>query len=87
MSRAVRQVEAKKRDLESVFKQKEESVLMVQKLSGEIVKMHDDLEQKDKILSATLRKFKMDSAEKQMLLKEVKLSKVKRKQAELETER
>ncbi|XP_062120090.1 uncharacterized protein LOC133834480 [Humulus lupulus] len=87
MSRAVRQVEAKKRELDLVLKQKEESVLMVQKLSGEIVKMHDDLEQKDKILSATLRKFKMDSAEKQMLLKEVKLSKVKRKQAELETER
>ncbi|KAF4399067.1 hypothetical protein G4B88_023661 [Cannabis sativa] len=87
MSRAVRQVEGKKRELDSVLKQKEESVLMVQKLSGEIVKMHDDLEQKDKILSATLRKFKMDSAEKQMLLKEVKLSKAKRKQAELETER
>ena len=87
MSRAMRQAEAKKRELESVLKQKEESVLMVQKLSAEMVKMHEDLEQKDKILSATLRKFKLDTAEKQMLLKEVKLSKAKRKQAELETER
>lgn len=87
MSRAIRQAEVKKRELDSVLKQKEESVLMVQKLSTEIVKMHEDLEQKDKILSATLRKFKMDTAEKQMLLKEVKLSKAKRKQAELETER
>ncbi|PON72048.1 Ribonuclease P protein subunit P38-like protein [Parasponia andersonii] len=87
MSRAIRQVEAKKRELDSVLKQKEESVLMVQKLSAEVLKMHKDLEQKDKILSATLRKSKIDTAEKQMLLKEVKLSKAKRKQAELETER
>lgn len=87
MSRALRQVEAKKRELESVLKQKEESVMMVQKLSAEIVNMHEDLEQKDKILSATLRKSKLDTAEKHMLLKEVKLSKAKRKQAELESER
>ncbi|EXC21431.1 hypothetical protein L484_011873 [Morus notabilis] len=87
MSRALRQVEAKKWELESVLKQKEESVVMVQKLTAEIVKMHEDLEQKDKILSATLRKSKLDTTEKQMLLKEVKLSKAKRKQAELETER
>uniref|UniRef100_A0A6P3ZI62 myosin heavy chain, clone 203 n=1 Tax=Ziziphus jujuba TaxID=326968 RepID=A0A6P3ZI62_ZIZJJ len=87
MGRALRQAEAKKRDLDSVLMQKEESVLMVQKLSSEIVKMHKDLEQKDKILSAMLRKSKLDTAEKQMLLKEVKLSKTKRKQAELETER
>ncbi|KAL5567753.1 hypothetical protein UlMin_024328 [Ulmus minor] len=87
MNRALKQVEAKKRELDLVLKQKEESVMMVQKLSSEIVKMHEDLEQKDKILSATLRKSKLDTAEKQMLLKEVKLSKAKRKQAELETER
>jgi hypothetical protein len=49
--------------------------------------MHKDLEQKEKILSAMLRKSKLDTAEKQMLLKEVKLSKAKRKQAEIETER
>lgn len=87
MGRALRQFEAKKRELDSVLMQKEESVLMVQKLSAEIVKMHKDLEQKDKILSAMLRKSKLDTAEKQMLLKEVKLSKAKRKQAELESER
>lgn len=87
MGRALRQVEAKKRELDSVLMQKEESVLMAQKLSAEIVKMHKDLEQKDKILSAMLRKSKLDTAEKQMLLKEVKLSKAKRKQAELESER
>ncbi|KAK9914443.1 hypothetical protein M0R45_038223 [Rubus argutus] len=34
-----------------------------------------------------LRKSKLDTSEKQMLVKEIKLSKAKRKQAELETER
>ncbi|XP_068329462.1 COP1-interactive protein 1 [Pyrus communis] len=87
MGRALRQVEATKRELNVVLDQKEESVLMVQKISAEIVKMHTDLEQKDKILSAMLRKSKLDTTEKHMLLKEMKLSKAKRKQAELETER
>ncbi|XP_004309143.1 PREDICTED: golgin subfamily A member 6-like protein 22 [Fragaria vesca subsp. vesca] len=87
MGRALRQVEATKREFNLVLDQKEESVLMVQKLSAEIVKMHKDLEQKDKILSAMLRKSKLDISEKQMLVKEIKLSKAKRKQAELETER
>ncbi|XP_022968142.1 myosin-2 [Cucurbita maxima] len=87
MGRAVRQVEASKDELDSVLEQKEESVILVQKLSAEIVKMRKDLEQKDKILSAMLRKSKLDTAHKQMLLKEIKLSKAKRKQAELEAER
>ncbi|KAF8412104.1 hypothetical protein HHK36_000059 [Tetracentron sinense] len=87
MSRALMQVEAAKQELDSVFKQKEESISMVQKLSIEIIKMRKDSEQKDKILSIMLRKSKLDAAEKQMLLKEAKLSKAKRKQAELETER
>ncbi|XP_056159596.1 uncharacterized protein LOC115680703 [Syzygium oleosum] len=87
MGRALRQVETTKQDLELVLEQKEESELMAQKLSVEIVKMQRDMEQKDDILSAMLRKSKLDTAEKQMLLKEIKLSKAKRKQAELETER
>ncbi|WVZ19412.1 hypothetical protein V8G54_006734 [Vigna mungo] len=78
-----RQLEA---ELGRAVKQ-EESDLMVQKLSLEIAKFHKDLEQKDKILSAMLRKSKLDTAEKQMLLKEVKLSKARRKQAEQETQR
>lgn len=87
MARAVRQVEASKGELDSVLEQKEESVMLVRKLSAEIVKMRKDLEQKDKILSAMLRKSKLDTAQKQMFLKEVKLSKARRKQAELEAER
>ncbi|OIV96838.1 hypothetical protein TanjilG_08699 [Lupinus angustifolius] len=87
LGRAVKQVQATKQELCSVFEQKEESDLMAQKLSMEITKMHKDLEQKDQILSAMLRKSKLDTAEKQMLLKEVKLSKARRKQAEHETEK
>ncbi|KAL0382443.1 UNVERIFIED_CONTAM: hypothetical protein Scaly_0531600 [Sesamum calycinum] len=87
MGRAVRQLEAAKEELDLVLEQKEELVLVNQRLSMELVKMHKDLEQKDQILSAMLRKSKLDTAEKEMLLKEVKLSKAKRKQAELETAR
>lgn len=87
MGRAVRQIEAAKQDLDSVSEKKEQSVSMTQKLSMELIRMRKDLEQKDTILSAMLRKSKLDTEEKQMLLKEVKLSKTKRKQAELETER
>ncbi|KAK4836694.1 hypothetical protein QYF36_026438 [Acer negundo] len=87
MGRALRQIDATKQELNSVLDQKEEAVLLAEKLSIEMVKMRKDLDQKDKILSAMLRKSKLDTTEKQILLKEVKLSKAKRKQAELETER
>lgn len=87
MGRALRQVESTKRELDSVMEEKEESLLMVQKLSVELIKARKDMEQKDKILSAMLRKSKLDTTEKQMLLKEVKLSKAKRKEAEIESER
>ncbi|KAL8148436.1 uncharacterized protein LOC141708286 [Apium graveolens] len=87
MGRAVRQIEAAKQDLDSVSEKKEQSVSMTQKLSMELIRMRKDLEQKDTILSAMLRKSKLDTEEKQMLLKEMKLLKTKRKEAELETER
>ncbi|XP_011075966.1 myosin heavy chain, striated muscle [Sesamum indicum] len=87
LGRAVRQVEAAKQELDSVLEQKEQSIVMTQRLSIELLKMRKDLEQKDQILSAMLRKSKLDTAEKQMLLKEVKSSKAKNKQAELETAR
>lgn len=87
MGRALRQAEAAKQEVNSVLEQKEQAILMTQKLSMELVKMRKDLEQKEQILSAMLRKSKLDTTEKQMLLKEIKLSKAKRKQAELETER
>ena len=87
LSHAVKQVEATRQDLASMNEKKEESDLMAQKLSLEMKKFHKDLEQKDKILSAMLRKSKLETTEKQMLLKEVKLSKARRKQAEQETQR
>ena len=87
MGRALRKIKATKQEPGVVLEQKEEAVLMVQKLSMEMVKMQKDLEQKENILSAMLRKNKLDTTEKHLLLKEVKLSKAKRKQAEIETER
>ncbi|AES72515.1 hypothetical protein MtrunA17_Chr3g0126961 [Medicago truncatula] len=87
LGRAVKHLDAAKEELIAVMENKEESDLMVQKLTLEIAKFHKDLEQKDKILSAMLRKSKLDTAEKQMLLKEVKLSKARRKHAEHETEK
>ncbi|KAL7147331.1 hypothetical protein ABFS83_06G100400 [Erythranthe nasuta] len=58
-----------------------------QRLTMEVAKMHQDLEHKDQILTAMLTKSKIDTAEKQMLIKELKSSKTKRKQAEAEAAR
>ncbi|KAJ6410998.1 hypothetical protein OIU84_007700 [Salix udensis] len=69
MGRALRQLEAKRKELDAVLGQKEESMLLTQKLSMEVVKMRKDLEQKDKILSAMLRKSKLDTTEKANVLK------------------
>ncbi|KAJ4954637.1 hypothetical protein NE237_011420 [Protea cynaroides] len=87
MGRTLRQVEVAKQELDSALKQKEESISMVQRLSLEMRKMRKDLEQKDNILSAMLRKSKSDTTEKEMLFKEIKISKARRKESELETER
>lgn len=82
-----RQVDEAKQELEEAFEQKEEAAAMVEKLSEEFVKVQKDAEQKGKIVSAMLRKAKHDTAEKQALLKEVKITRAKKKQAELEAER
>lgn len=87
MGRAIREAQAANKQLEEVVEQKQESDEMVKKVSEELVKLQKDAEQKDRILSAMLRKSKLDSSEKHVLMKEVKISKARRKQAELETER
>ena len=48
MGHALRKIEATKQELGVVLEQKEEADLMVQKLSMEMLKMHKDLEQKEK---------------------------------------
>lgn len=58
LSRANKQIEAKRHDLEE--------------LSLEIIKMRKDLEQKDRILAVMLKKSKLDVTEIQTLVKEVK---------------
>ncbi|KAL8143499.1 hypothetical protein V2J09_016531 [Rumex salicifolius] len=84
LGRAHRRAETVKQQLEFVFEEKEESVFMLQKLSMELDKVRKDSEQKDKILSAMLRKSKLDTEEKQTLLKEIRVSKARMKQAETE---
>lgn len=58
LSRANKQIEAKRHDLEE--------------LSLEIIKMRKDLEQKDRILAVMLKKSKLDITEIERLVKEVK---------------
>ncbi|MQM15876.1 hypothetical protein Taro_048828 [Colocasia esculenta] len=84
MGRALRQVEAARRDLDEAFEQKDDAISMVEKLSDDIARMRRDAEQKGKVLSALLRKSKLDVAEKQVLLKEVRTAKAREKAAELE---
>ena len=50
-------------------------VLLSQKLSMELIKLRTDLEQKDNILLAMLRKSKFDTVERQMLLKQKRMKK------------
>lgn len=51
MGRAVRQIEAEKEELDAVLEQKEQYVLMAQKLSMELIKTRNDFEQKDNFAS------------------------------------
>jgi hypothetical protein len=53
----------------------------------EEARLRRDAEHKDKILSAMLRKSKIDMEDREMLVREVKTCKARRKQAELEAER
>jgi chromosome segregation ATPase len=80
LARTVKQADVSKRELEY-------ATVKVDELSTEMVRLKKDVEQKDKVLTAMLRKSKIDTADKQMLLKEVKIANVRKKQAELEAER
>lgn len=84
---ALRQAEEARQELAEVRDKKEEAISLAERLSEEIAKVEKDMEQKDKILSAMLRKSKLDSADKEVLQKEVRIAKAKKKQAELETDR
>lgn len=87
VGRVVKQLQPTRQHLASVDEKKEELDLMARKLALEIKKFHKDFEHKNKILSPMLSKCKLDTADNQMLLKEVKLSNNRRKQAEQETQR
>ncbi|KAJ3671200.1 hypothetical protein LUZ60_008626 [Juncus effusus] len=80
LARTVRQADVAKRELE-------QAVTTVDELSADVARLRKDTEQKDKVITAMLRKSKIDTSDKQMLLKELKVVKARKKQAELETER
>ncbi|KAK8934036.1 hypothetical protein KSP39_PZI015717 [Platanthera zijinensis] len=86
-ARLLREADSAKEELEEALEQKEEAMAMVESLSEEFVRLQKDADQKGKIVSAMIRKAKHDTAEKQALLKEVKITRAKKKQAELEGER
>lgn len=77
MGRTIRQVEAAKQEVDAVLEEKEQLVLVNQRLSVEIVRLHKDLE----------RKSNLNAADKELLLKELRSSKAKRRQAEVEAEK
>ncbi|KAK8937924.1 hypothetical protein KSP40_PGU020335 [Platanthera guangdongensis] len=86
-ARLLREAASAKEELEEALEQKEEAMAMVESLSEEFVRLQKDADQKGKIVSAMIRKAKHDTAEKQALLKEVKITRAKKKQAELDGER
>uniref|UniRef100_A0A0D9V1X6 Uncharacterized protein n=1 Tax=Leersia perrieri TaxID=77586 RepID=A0A0D9V1X6_9ORYZ len=64
-----------------------EAVARRDEMAAEAARLRRDAEHKDKILSAMLRKSKIDMDDREMLVREVKMCKARRKQAELEAER
>jgi chromosome segregation ATPase len=80
LARTVKQADVSKRELE-------QAAVAVDELSTDVVRLKKDVEQKDKVLTAMLRKSKIDAADKQMLFKEIKIAKARKMQAELEADR
>ncbi|KAG0492934.1 hypothetical protein HPP92_006332 [Vanilla planifolia] len=87
LARVLRQAEDAKLELADVYEQKGEAAAMVEKLSEEFVRLQKDAEQKGKVVSAMLRKAKHDTAEKHAVLKELRITRAKKQQAELEAAR
>ncbi|KAK9672426.1 hypothetical protein RND81_12G099800 [Saponaria officinalis] len=76
LGRALRVEDASKAQLEYVFEEKEEAILMVQELSVEIERLRKESEKKDKILSAMMRISRLEDE---------KLSKSRRNKSDPET--
>ncbi|KAL6615120.1 hypothetical protein ACP70R_037390 [Stipagrostis hirtigluma subsp. patula] len=87
LARAERRADAAEAELRSALERRDEAAAAAAELTAEVARLRRDAEHKDKILSAMLRKTKIDMEDREMLVREVKMSKARRKQAELEAER
>ncbi|CAO2203713.1 unnamed protein product [Urochloa humidicola] len=87
LARAARLADVAEAELGEALARRDEAAAAAAELSAEAARLRRDAEHKDKILSAMLRKSKVDMEDREMLVREVKLCKARRKQAELEAER
>ncbi|OEL16865.1 hypothetical protein BAE44_0022116 [Dichanthelium oligosanthes] len=87
MARAARLADTAEAELRAALERRDEAASAAADLSAEAARLRRDADHKDKILSAMLRKSKIDMEDREMLVREVKMCKARRKQAELEAER
>ncbi|KAM0881089.1 hypothetical protein ACQ4PT_033161 [Festuca glaucescens] len=87
LARAARRADLADAELKAALERRDEAVATAAELSLEAARLRRDAEHKDKILSAMLRKSKIDMEDREMLVREVKMCKARRKQAELEADR
>ncbi|KAJ1283900.1 hypothetical protein BS78_03G162700 [Paspalum vaginatum] len=87
LARAARLADTAEAELRAALERRDEAASAAADLSAEAARLRRDADHKDKILSAMLRKSKIDMEDREMLVREVKMSKARRKQAELEAER
>ncbi|GJM94177.1 hypothetical protein PR202_ga10798 [Eleusine coracana subsp. coracana] len=84
LASAQRQMEA---DLDQAARLADKAESELREALDEAARLRRDADHKDKILSAMLRKSKIDMEDREMLVREVKMCKARRKQAELEADR
>ncbi|KAG8045026.1 hypothetical protein GUJ93_ZPchr0008g12947 [Zizania palustris] len=87
LARAARRGDSAEAELKEALERRDEAAATAAELSSEAARLRRDAEHKDKILSAMLRKSKIDMDDREMLVREVKMCKARRKQAELEADR
>lgn len=87
LARAARLADTAEAELREALERRDEAAATAADLSAEAARLRRDADHKDKILSAMLRKSKIDMEDREMLVREVKTCKARRKQAELEAER
>jgi len=87
LARAARLADTAEAELRAALERRDEAAATAADLSAEAARLRRDADHKDKILSAMLRKSKIDMDDREMLVREVKMCKARRKQAEMEADR